>query len=97
MKKLFNVTVTYDVVVFANDADDAKDVAKDQMHLIHSNDSYINVQDMQYMPAGWTGTEIPFCDEEEEIFLRDLIQAGHAPKYSKLKDELKRVKDLQFK
>jgi hypothetical protein len=78
-KKLWLVRIEHETVVYAEDAFDAQDAARDSLD---DEDPYVEATDLRSLPSGWTGDAIPWGQrgEDEERDLRELVKAGFAPK-----------------
>lgn len=79
-KKLWNVTVEYDVVVYAEDEDDANDLAFDAIR-DGDADGAANATPMRYMPGWWDEDALPFSGADDIETVGALIKAGAAPEY----------------
>lgn len=88
MKKLYVVSIEVEVVVIADDEEDAREAASDALHEMDSFDHDYNVQPMRFLPGGWDGGEIPFGtrDDDDDGPEKDVnawIAAGAAPELTR--------------
>lgn len=88
MKKLYTVMVEAEVVVLAENEEDAQDAAQEAIDDMGSYDLDYSVQPMLYLPCGWTGGEIPWGaqdddSDEPERTVDAWIALGSAPELTK--------------
>jgi hypothetical protein len=84
VKKVFSVRIPVDVVVVAEDADDAIDVALDNFEQMVSDTSWSRkdfesvgeIPSIELLPKGWDGMCFPYGDETQSMKrLKDILKS----------------------
>jgi hypothetical protein len=81
-KQLFTVTVEHEIIVVADSADKAEDLAR-EADIDEEPD--FHATPLRYLPAEWEGDSIPYGDRDEtepDRTVKQWIDAGAAPQYN---------------
>jgi hypothetical protein len=76
-KRLYNVLITFDVLVLADDADEARDV--DMNDVRDAAEPTVIASEATYMPSGWGAESLPLGDDDDGLTIDKWIEAGAAP------------------
>ena len=77
MKKLFNVLITFDVLVLADDADEARDV--DMSDVRDAAEPSVVASEATYVPDGCDTRSLPLGDDDDALTIDKWIENGAAP------------------
>jgi hypothetical protein len=83
-KKLFTVRVWNEIVVVAEDEDDAQSVAISSLRDVGTDGYSAHASPMRYLPARWEPNAIPYGDGDKaecDCTIRQWIELGAAPEY----------------
>ncbi len=83
-KKLFTVEVSVEIVVVAEDADDARLSALESLRDVDSDQYQAHAAPMRHYPSTWDTKSIPYGDGDKEDMDRTVekwIELGAAPEY----------------
>lgn len=86
-KRLFTVTIETEIVVLAEDADEAEEIAIDAIDGLDSDAWDSHAMPMATLPAGWEGDAIPYgpgVEDDPDRTVGQWIEQGAAPEYAKL-------------
>ncbi len=92
-KQLYVVTTEIELVVLAENEQEARKVAAkvDSFDLNIGHEMYWTAQPMRYFPGDWDGDALPYGkDDEGERTVKQLIDAGCAPEYTKNLEEMQK-------
>lgn len=96
-KQLYNVVFSNEIVVLAENEDEAREVAEyvlRERRLEMGDDDVDAVSPMSYMPGDWDLASLPFKSEDDEsgdVTLGELIKAGAAPSYERMRKRLEAI------
>lgn len=85
-KKLYAVTITQEIVVVAEDSNEAREVAEDAISELYDWD--IDDRPLRHMPSGWSLDAIPFGESPADDPDRTIVawvKAGAGEEYVKTK------------
>ncbi len=85
-KKLYTVTISAEVVVVAEDSNEAREVAEEAIHELYDWD--LDDRPLRYLPNGWELDAIPFGESPKDDPDRTIgkwIEAGAGEEYVKTK------------
>jgi hypothetical protein len=93
-KQLYVVTTEIEHVVLADNEQEARKIAAnvDSFDLNIGHEMHWTAQPMRYFPGDWDGDALPYGkdDEGQERTVKQLIDAGHAPEYTKHFEEMQK-------
>lgn len=93
-KQLFVVTTEIEHVVLAENEQEARKIAAavDSFDLNIGHEMDWTAQPMRYFPGDWEGDALPYGkdDDGQERTVKQLIDAGRAPEYTKNLEEMQK-------
>lgn len=87
LKKLWVVTISEEMIVFAESPSEAMSEARDALSNGDSNPEPETARPMTWLPVGWDLESIPF-GSYDGLTLENLIAAGAAPEYIAAQEKL---------
>lgn len=90
-KQLFVVTLTREILVVADDAFEAQEMAQDAEREGDLEEPAAHAVEMSFLPGGWEMTSIPWGDRDETDPDRTVgkwIEMGAAPQYTAMQERL---------
>jgi len=91
LKRLFTVTIENEIVVLAENKEEAEEIAQDSLGDLDSHSWDAHATPMATLPAGWEADAIPYgpgVKDEPDRTVGTWIERGAAPEYTKLAAKL---------